>query len=206
MQFQCARCQSKYRISDDKVQGRTIRVRCKSCGAIVVVRQPNEAAKTPVRAPNSTTTPVPSPRSAPQAPGTGAEWYVSLQRSKHGPITAEAVAELLANGELTERSYAWKKGMADWQRIEAISTFNSTLSSSTPQALTGVSAQGAQGAAENRASEIDPLANTDKRVNTESDSTVLTPASSEIASPQSPPPPPTATTETDETPQGTVKQ
>ena len=40
MRFTCVRCQAKYRISDERIEGRDLRVRCRHCGVILRVRDP----------------------------------------------------------------------------------------------------------------------------------------------------------------------
>ncbi len=49
MKIVCDACQAKYSISDDKVQGKVFKIRCKKCSNIIVVRggaseQPQQAA------------------------------------------------------------------------------------------------------------------------------------------------------------------
>ena len=39
MKFSCERCQTRYSIGDDKVKGKVLKIRCKTCGNIVVVRE-----------------------------------------------------------------------------------------------------------------------------------------------------------------------
>ena len=39
MKFSCDRCQTRYSIGDDKVKGKVLKIRCKTCGNIVVVRE-----------------------------------------------------------------------------------------------------------------------------------------------------------------------
>ena len=52
MKIVCDACQAKYSISDDKVQGKVFKIRCKKCSNIIVVRGgagAAEAAATPER-------------------------------------------------------------------------------------------------------------------------------------------------------------
>jgi predicted Zn finger-like uncharacterized protein len=37
MKITCQSCQSKYTVSDDKVQGKTVKIKCRKCGATIVV-------------------------------------------------------------------------------------------------------------------------------------------------------------------------
>ncbi len=44
MRFVCDSCRAQYMISDDKVGANGVKVRCKKCGNVIVVRRPQEAA------------------------------------------------------------------------------------------------------------------------------------------------------------------
>jgi len=37
MKITCQACQSKYTIADDKIQGKVAKIRCRKCGATVLV-------------------------------------------------------------------------------------------------------------------------------------------------------------------------
>jgi len=39
MKFVCERCQTKYSIADEKVRGKVLKVRCKSCSNVITVRE-----------------------------------------------------------------------------------------------------------------------------------------------------------------------
>jgi len=43
MKFVCDKCKTKYSIADDKVRRKVLKIRCKNCSNIIVVREPNLA-------------------------------------------------------------------------------------------------------------------------------------------------------------------
>jgi len=45
MLFLCARCQARYKVSDEKVRGRVLKIRCKHCSALIVLRSPEAKKK-----------------------------------------------------------------------------------------------------------------------------------------------------------------
>jgi predicted Zn finger-like uncharacterized protein len=48
MKFICEKCNTKYSIADEKVRRKVLKIRCKNCGNVVVVRDPNrESAAAP---------------------------------------------------------------------------------------------------------------------------------------------------------------
>src|SRR5215468_7838939 len=47
MKVSCQACGAKYTIADDKVRGRKVKIRCKSCGTPIVVDGQSEAPAAP---------------------------------------------------------------------------------------------------------------------------------------------------------------
>ena len=41
MRFVCDSCRAQYMISDDKVGAKGVKVRCKKCGYVILVRRPD---------------------------------------------------------------------------------------------------------------------------------------------------------------------
>jgi predicted Zn finger-like uncharacterized protein len=145
MKFSCDRCQTRYSIGDDKVKGKVLKIRCKTCGNIVVVREQlptvqGEASgyATPqmhstgtgtgsVSLPASSTSggrPAPAPAPGP-APGTGKpiEWYVAIKGKQHGPASHDEVVRLFKDGRITDRSYVWHDQLPAWMRLKEVADF-----------------------------------------------------------------------------------
>src|SRR5438093_7458582 len=53
MKFTCDSCSAHYMISDEKVGPNGVKVRCKKCGHIVLVRRPSADALSPLVAPSA---------------------------------------------------------------------------------------------------------------------------------------------------------
>jgi predicted Zn finger-like uncharacterized protein len=57
MKFVCDRCQTKYSIADDKVRGKVLKVRCKTCQNVITVREvgakPSVGGLAPIRRPSA---------------------------------------------------------------------------------------------------------------------------------------------------------
>lgn len=43
-----------------------------------------------------------------------ADWYVSINGERKGPLSAKDVRALAASGQLTREDHVWKEGLADW--------------------------------------------------------------------------------------------
>ncbi|MFT5430086.1 MAG: putative Zn finger-like uncharacterized protein [Myxococcota bacterium] len=141
MQFQCPRCQARYKIADEKVRGRTLRVRCRTCSAQILLKskaQPNVGApavepqgppRTVSVGPLRTVVPltggavIPSPKL----------WHVAIGRDKTGPHTRDEVQHFIARGSLKPQSYVWRPGMANWAFLETIGEFRHALETCSPE-------------------------------------------------------------------------
>ena len=109
MKFVCDRCQTKYSIADEKVRGKLLRVRCKTCANVITVREPASASGSMPRPSSPSLAPVRSsrPSAAMRAVGgggsvphpvTGPEssrqniTEVEDERSEHTQIAAPSAA------------------------------------------------------------------------------------------------------------------
>jgi len=85
MIFACGKCRTRYKLPDEKVSGRVLRVRCKSCGAVVHVRDPA----------------LPVERTS-AVPASEAEWFVAVNGQQHGPMTLASLLSLAQDGTVTK--------------------------------------------------------------------------------------------------------
>src|SRR4051794_5984831 len=132
MKIVCDACQAKYSISDDKVQGKVFKIRCKKCSNIIVVRGGAGAAE-----------PAPQPQQekdtrvydygyegGDHAPtGDEAVWHVVINQDQVGPMTAVEVQQRFRGGEIDAETYIWREGFADWLPLAQVDTFAALLGS-----------------------------------------------------------------------------
>src|SRR5438105_3355975 len=124
MKFVCDRCSTKYSIADDKVRQKILKIRCKTCGNVITVREVGAPAVSAapaglrpadlpgdefeedlatridarVRAKSipAASLPPPVPPSVRAAADT-ADWHMAIEGEQEGPMTrAELVRRLLA--------------------------------------------------------------------------------------------------------------
>src|SRR6185369_16099255 len=133
MKIVCDACQAKYSISDDKVQGKVFKIRCKKCSNIIVVRGGASVAE-----------PAPQPQQEKDtrvydygyeggdcAPaGDEAVWHVVINQDQVGPMTAVDVQRRFASGEIDAETYIWREGFPDWLPFNQVDTFAGLLASS----------------------------------------------------------------------------
>src|SRR3982751_6020702 len=126
MKIVCDACQAKYSISDDKVQGKVFKIRCKKCSNIIVVRGGAGAAE-----------PAPAPQQekdtrvydygyegGDQAPAGGEPGcHVGINQDRVGPMTAVEVQQRFSSGEIDSETYIWREGFADWLPLAQVDTF-----------------------------------------------------------------------------------
>ncbi len=93
MRVTCDACGAKYAIADERVQGRSVRVKCKKCGGSIAVGATPPAGGAAAAEPS---------------------WTVLLDDGEQRPVTAEQLAELYRDGAVHDETYLWKDGMGDW--------------------------------------------------------------------------------------------
>ncbi|MDC0683849.1 zinc-ribbon domain-containing protein [Sorangium atrum] len=138
MKITCESCQAKYTIADEKVAGKTVKIKCKKCNHSMVVHGANEA--TPA-APQDATAEQQGDLSddadaklvadAGGAPPAAAPdtWTVNVAEGDERTMTtAELVAEY-ARGGLSNDTYVWKDGMGDWLPIASVPELKERFSS-----------------------------------------------------------------------------
>ncbi len=145
MNFSCDNCQRRYSIADEKVRGKTVKVRCKNCQNVISVQGPPAEMEESTRvvsladvakireqelalqaaasAQSARAAPAPtqSPweeeptRAAPTRPPS-APWFVMVKSKQEGPLDEAGLRALVQSGAVNPRSFFWQQGMGDWKR------------------------------------------------------------------------------------------
>jgi predicted Zn finger-like uncharacterized protein len=116
MKVSCQACGAKYTISDEKVRGRKVKIRCKSCGTPIVVdgQSPEATAEAAAAAPAA---PAAAPSAPAPAPAAEPSWSVNLSDTDQRSMTTSEIVEGWRAGVVTDDAFVWKDGMADWVAI-----------------------------------------------------------------------------------------
>jgi predicted Zn finger-like uncharacterized protein len=136
MKITCQSCQAKYTIADEKVAGKTVKIKCKKCGATIVVHG-NEGAGAPL--PAAAPDPSVGAGAAPGGgeeedegdgatrvfgneggPGQVEEWTVNVTDDDQRTLTPPQLVMEFQRGVITTESYVWKDGMPDWLPLSAV--------------------------------------------------------------------------------------
>lgn len=143
MKFVCDRCSTRYSISDEKVRGKVLKIRCKTCSNIIVVReQMADAAGAAVQGAaaasggQSAVLRGPAPRTAVDIPrytapvttsGADTEWWVAIKGTQHGPMKKSEIERLYDEGRISARSYCWNDTLPGWTRLQELPDFQEML-------------------------------------------------------------------------------
>ncbi len=104
MKIACERCGARYSVADDKVQGRTFKIRCRRCEEVIVSR----AAAAP-------------------------RWYLALEGVEAGPLTTSELSRTIIEGDVNSTTPAWREGLGDWTSLSQLAEFAHLLTSPQPE-------------------------------------------------------------------------
>jgi predicted Zn finger-like uncharacterized protein len=120
MKITCQACQSKYTIADDKIQGKVAKIRCRKCGATVLVDASTGGGRG-----NGSVAP----------PATNEVWLVSVAEGDQRPMQLQEVIDAYNSGVIVGDTYLWKEGMGDWQPLSEIAEIVNALNEANAAAV-----------------------------------------------------------------------
>ncbi|MEZ4359504.1 MAG: GYF domain-containing protein [Kofleriaceae bacterium] len=158
MKFSCDRCQARYSISDERVRGKILKIRCKSCANVITVREgmeaeaPERGHRPTTMAPSSTvgsggvapSAPAPAPTlgaafasaMSAQAPSKlEDEWYVSRDGDQQGPFGLANAKAWVSQQPYDAELYCWCEGFDDWLPVDRIAHFRGLRPRPAPPAV-----------------------------------------------------------------------
>ena len=113
MKFRCEHCGTKYSLSEETVRGRVLKIRCRQCKGVMVVRDPERSvgsedslSAADLRSYLSSSGEHPS--------GQQHDWFLAINGERQGPMTADEISARLAQGEVGATDHAWRAGMSGW--------------------------------------------------------------------------------------------
>ena len=128
MKITCQSCQAKYTIADEKVVGKTVKIKCKKCGAAIVVQgggDPsqvggNDAGYAPPEGDDGAETRVFGEQSGAGPQASVDAWMVNVSEGDERTMTSAQLAAEYARGALNNDTYVWREGMSDWLPIASV--------------------------------------------------------------------------------------
>jgi predicted Zn finger-like uncharacterized protein len=124
MKIVCENCATKYSIADEKVVGKTFKLRCKKCSHTIVVKgtpegEPSQASA----APPSAGVEAAAEAGPAQGGQDAAVWHLVIDGGQVGPVTADEVRSKFAAGQVDRETYVWRDGYEGWRRLAEADEF-----------------------------------------------------------------------------------
>lgn len=117
MKINCDKCQAKYSIADEKVRGKTFKIRCKKCGNVIIVRDKAAAGASADSSSAGTS----------QNAGTAVAWHIAVGGETVGPLSENEVLRRIEDGELDYETSIWRDGFDDWAPLSSVERFAPVL-------------------------------------------------------------------------------
>lgn len=144
MKIVCDACSAKYSISDDKVQGKVFKIRCKKCQNIIVVRggaQAAEAAPAPAFEKETRVYDYGDGSAPAGDPGPEDQvWHVVVDQDQVGPLSVAEVQDKFMAGQIDAETYVWREGFADWLPLAQVDVFAGLAAGGTATGGSGAAA------------------------------------------------------------------
>lgn len=128
MKISCPACQAKYSIADEKVTDRLAKIRCRKCGATIVIdgkTTPANVYTAAGEAPNAATA------AAVEQDAGGSSYSVDLGEGDQRNMTVAEIVAAYNAGQVTAETYLWADGFADWKGLGEIDEIVEALHAAT---------------------------------------------------------------------------
>jgi predicted Zn finger-like uncharacterized protein len=139
MKITCQACAAKYTIADEKVLGKIVKIKCKKCGATIVVNGSDPSASA-----GSGTAEPPRAYDYGRPATQGDSWTVNVADGDQRTMTDPEIVEAYHAGVVSDETFCWKDGMADWLPIREVEQLyaacTATRAVANPAAFAGASA------------------------------------------------------------------
>jgi predicted Zn finger-like uncharacterized protein len=116
MKITCQTCQSKYTVSDEKVQGKTVKIKCRKCGATILVNSSGATTSAADAVSISTT-----------AGELGVSFLVNVAEGDQRTMSLPEVVDAYNASVVTADTYVWSDGMGDWQPLGQVESIVAAL-------------------------------------------------------------------------------
>jgi len=115
MKISCQSCQAKYTIADEKVLGKIVKIRCKKCGATIVINGNESGAQA-----GGSQSGAEAQAFDYAGQAGGEQWTVNVADGDQRTMSFDEIVAAFKSGVVTDETYCWKDGMADWLPIREV--------------------------------------------------------------------------------------
>src|SRR6478609_7051453 len=116
VKISCPACQAKYSIADEKVTDRLAKIRCRKCGATIVIDGKTSPANVYTAAGEAADT----TGAVEQDAGGGSQYSVDFGEGDQRNLTVTEIVAAYNAGQITAETYLWADGFADWKALGEI--------------------------------------------------------------------------------------
>jgi predicted Zn finger-like uncharacterized protein len=135
MKVVCESCQAKYQVPDERVAGKKLKIRCKRCGATVLIRGDLTQVGLADSAHADSVQPVVDEGVA--AASGEPEWHASVDGQSFGPFDTTQLLLWLEEQPNGWDAHVWRDGFSDWVEVRMVPELvaGAPASASTEQAM-----------------------------------------------------------------------
>ena len=128
MKITCESCQSKYTVSDEKVQGKTVKIKCRKCGATILVGSNGITTSSAGSAVD--------PVFAVSSSSSDGMYTVNVGDGDQRAMSVAEIANAYNARVVTADTYVWTEGMGDWLPLGQVDAIVAALNNEGPDAGT----------------------------------------------------------------------
>ena len=130
MKISCPSCEAKYSIGDEKVQNRLAKIRCRKCGADIVIDGRVEPPSISLAGAESAG----APHGAGFAADPQPEFTVDFAENDQRTLNISDIVAAYNSGQVTANTFVWAEGMADWTALGQVPSIVAALNEAASQA------------------------------------------------------------------------
>jgi len=129
VKISCPACQAKYSIADEKVTDRLAKIRCRKCGATIVIDGKTSPAHVYTAAGEA-----PDAAGAVEQDASGSQYSVDFGEGDQRNLTVAEIVTAYNAGQVTAETYLWADGFADWKALGEVEEIVEALHAATQAA------------------------------------------------------------------------
>jgi predicted Zn finger-like uncharacterized protein len=124
VKISCPACAAKYSIADEKVSDRLAKIRCRKCGATIVIDGKANPPSVYTAAGEATTE---ASDDAGDSQAKGLEFTVDFGEGDQRTMTVSEIVTAYNASQITQDTYLWADGFADWKPLSEVDEVVSAL-------------------------------------------------------------------------------
>jgi predicted Zn finger-like uncharacterized protein len=117
VKISCPACAAKYSIADEKVSDRLAKIRCRKCGATIVIDGKASPPNVYTAAGEATTD---AQEDAGDSQASGLEFTVDFGEGDQRTMTVPEIVAAYNASQITQDTYLWADGFADWKPLSEV--------------------------------------------------------------------------------------